>query len=1109
MHVALLKQSRSHVRGTGLALLLHRKWAQHYRPLPNPNPLMHLVAIKLQPPAVPHDLIVANCYIPPVGSPQFRDMSMLDWYQQLTMFCSQVLGSQEAALLAVGDFNAAVSFHDPEPAVGSNESGRLLVDLAYNCELAFALKYTADTSPSYVTHRGGTLVTSCPDHVLVSEGLAQLTLASVKLDVIGSDHRAIDVCMTWPNAVCSDQPIPLQPHFPILRWKGYSQAYALELHRRITRGDLDAMRDALVDGAIDAAMDSFAEVIMFSAIASGHDMLRPHTHPHLPKPVAHKPWFDASCKLSRQHYLTTLRRLGNAHPDAMLAAKNYHTLRRHKQRQWAKDTVGDLIQQAIHQPKSFWKNFKSSRTSSPVASCAADVHTCMQYMTDLLHKPHLPNTAHPPGMISDHPDHALNAPFSAEEIHATISSLRNNVAAGVDGIPAEFYKYAVLTDNRGIVLEHLLVDYLVTLFNCFFNKGSLPQKWGTSLLTMLYKKGDKANWANYRPLAVTLVIAKVYGLVLNARLSKWAEANHVHCPAQVGFRPGHSTVFNNFVLQHFAQKHKQLRKPLFVCFLDISKAYDSVLRAQVWQRLHHLGVRGRMLFALSALYHHVSYIVKFQNGTTVPFACNLGVRQGCPVSPFLFSVIIEQLHGVLLEDCPTAGPAFQVPVVGQSSHVPCLMFADDSAGMEDSGVRTQMALHSVHRFCLRHEFDLSLSKTKVLVFNASFQTAVDRSIVFKFGGNVVQRTKEHVFLGLLTKQKNIVAGMLQSAAQRGQAALALVYRKMHAHGARANAHVTLRLFEAVVIPNLTFGCEVWGPWILHIAGAASHDTWIHGFHEHPTQNVVDQVRMSFARTLLGLTSSTPVWNILRELGWYPLQVYVARQLVRFMNRLWDMPAATLARRAMLESWHSYFDGCTDGWCARVHTFLTAAGIPACTYLQEDQRIPIYDDRQVLTMLRQLCHQVYLSPGLPSKLAGYHTDFAMPLHDRADRFGWQRALHFDLPVSLQKLKLLTRFRLSCHHLAVETGRWVHVDIDHRTCQLCGLGAVQDEHHVMFACPALQPARNKFPLLFTGRFTHVRQLMDFSAMHDWRAVARDLCRFLHDVGGIYSPLLAPDD
>jgi hypothetical protein len=85
----------------------------------------------------------------------------------------------------------------------------------------------------------------------------------------------------------------------------------------------------------------------------------------------------------------------------------------------------------------------------------------------------------------------------------------------------------------------------------------------------------------------------------------------------------------------------------------------------------------------------------------------------------------------------------------------------------------------------------------------------------------------------------------------------------------------------------------------------------------------------------------------------------------------------------------------------------------------------------------------------------------------------------------------------------------VDIDRRTCQLCRSGAVQDEHHVLFVCPALLHIRNRYPVLFgNNRFTHVRQLMDYTNMLDWRVVARDLCRFLHETGGIYSPILLSD-
>ncbi len=332
LHAVFLHQpASSHVRGTGVALLVHRKWAKYCTHVPNPNPLMHLVAVKLRLPDVAHDLTIASCYLPPTHSPQFQQMSMLDWYQHMSLFCAQALTTQDAALIAMGDFNASISFHGGASVRGINESGRLLADLASHNDMCFALRYTATTPPSYYTHRGsGTPVSSCPDHVLVSEGLSGLTCAVVRKDVLGSDHRAIDVRVKWPSTACLHQPIPLQPHFPVLRWKGLTRAYAQELHCRIRRGDMAAMRAALEHGAIDAAMDSFTEVITFSAIASGHDLHMPPTHPQLPPPVTSKPWFDGACRAARRHYFQLFRSLGQAHPDVMLAARTYHAMRRCK-----------------------------------------------------------------------------------------------------------------------------------------------------------------------------------------------------------------------------------------------------------------------------------------------------------------------------------------------------------------------------------------------------------------------------------------------------------------------------------------------------------------------------------------------------------------------------------------------------------------------------------------------------------------------------------------------------------------------------------------------------------------------------------------------------------
>jgi hypothetical protein len=678
-------------------------------------------------------------------------------------------------------------------------------------------------------------------------------------------------------------------------------------------------------------------------------------------------------------------------------------------------------------------------------------------------------------------------------------------------VPAEFYKYA----HNGTGSDHLLAEYLTAVFNAMLGEGSTPPCWGQALLTLIYKGGGRvaSDWSSYRPLAVTQVIAKIYACLLHARLSTWAESHQVHTPLQVGFRPGHSTTFNNFVLQHMIHKCKSQRQPLFCCFLDLRKAFDSVVRSRVWQRMYDMGVRGKFLHAVVSLYQDVSYRVKFSNGLSPAFCSNVGLRQGCPLSPILFSFVIQELPELVEQLAPHLGPKFELGVDGQDPHVPVLMFADDTAEMECAAQPAQELLDIFGVFCDKTDMDISFDKTKFVVFNSTYQTDADRRFVFRFRGQPVERASEYVFLGLLTKSGNSMRpAMLQHAASRGHAAAAVLQKRVRQLGLQPNASIMLRLFETVVMPNLTFGCEVWGPWILYTKACPAGREWWHCFTQDATSNVVEQMRLSFARTLLGLKSSTPVWNVFRELGWYPLQIYVAQQLVRFMNRLWSMPDNTIARIALLEMWHDYLlDDCTDNWCARVHMFLQAAGIdPDGSLPGAALDIPVYDERKVVAALRATCHKVFLCPGLPPKLAAYHADFGDVLTLHGGK--WKRARYLELPLALHKLRVLARLRLSCHHLAVETGRWRGVPIDGRSCTLCGTGAVQDEHHVLFRCPALIQARLAFPVLFgvgAEAFSHVRMLFSPVAT-DFAHVARELVRFFQLVGGIYqSPCVPVND
>jgi hypothetical protein len=894
-----------------------------------------------------------------------------------------------------------------------------------------------------------------------------------------------------------------------IKWQGRRDAFTNALAQLVAEGACEQAAHLMRNNGVHAAMDALVETVLFAAIKSDHNLGAPRSHLlRVPQPHSDRsqPWFDVVCRQLRQHYFYCFRTFGHGHACTKAACGEYKSACRARKRRWVEEAIELLVDHATRDPRSFWRTLRAQTKPAPLAACASDVDACVSYFSSLFCRPDMPSTCAAPGSLSDQQDHVLNQPFTQLEVEQVLSGLRNGTACGPDGVPGEFFKYATTNTQDG-ASYHLLAECLCAVFNAMFDQGSTPPNWGQALLTLIFKGGgDASDWSRYRPLAVTQVIAKVFASVLHARLSAWAEINQVHTPMQVGFRPAHSTTFNNFVLLHMAQKCNSQKLPLFCCFLDLRKAFDSVVRSHVWQRLYDMGVQGKFLHAVVALYKDVTYKVKFSNGVSPAFRSNIGLRQGCPLSPILFSFIIQRFPELVAMHAPNLGPKFELAVQGQDPYVPTLMFADDTANMGCAAVHAQKMLDVFEVFCDEEHLDMTFDKTKVVVLNASFQSPAERRFVFTFRGQPVDRATEYVFLGLMTKAgKSLYTGMVKHAAKRGYAAIAAIHKRVHQLGLKSSAAVMLRLFEAVVMPNLTFGCEVWGPWILHCKAVPQGQEWWQSFTAHVSSNPIEQVRLSFARTLLALKSCTPVWTMFRELGWYPIQIFVVQQLIRFMNKLWDMPDSTLARRALHESWMSYLlDDCQDNWAAKLHTFLQDAGVPSVGVVQGTVGIPRYNESLAVAHLQGICHGVFLQPGLTPKLAAYHADFGDAL--TMSRGTWDRAPYLGLPIALHKLRLLARFRLSCHHLAVEVGRWRGVDIDDCVCTLCGTGAVQDEHHVLFRCPALSAARSQYPVLFGDDqlFTHVRSLFTPTHRHALVHVMRQLCSFLDQVGGIYHPL-----
>jgi hypothetical protein len=103
-------------------------------------------------------------------------------------------------------------------------------------------------------------------------------------------------------------------------------------------------------------------------------------------------------------------------------------------------------------------------------------------------------------------------------------------------------------------------------------------------------------------ITVGLVLAKVFAMILEARLSSWVEERGIRARGQAGFRKDLCTTDNLYILQILIEQSTHKCKKVYCCFVDFRKAFDIVPRDLSWQVLAKMGIVGRFMQCLQSMY---------------------------------------------------------------------------------------------------------------------------------------------------------------------------------------------------------------------------------------------------------------------------------------------------------------------------------------------------------------------------------------------------------------------------------------------------------------------------------------------------------------------------
>ena len=122
-------------------------------------------------------------------------------------------------------------------------------------------------------------------------------------------------------------------------------------------------------------------------------------------------------------------------------------------------------------------------------------------------------------------------------------------------------------------------------FNNIYNKKCFPKQWTKRIILPIHKKGDLKEPSNYRGITLVSCFGKLFTVIINERLKKWAVQNEIISDAQFGFKADYSTVDAIFILQSLINKTINKKKNLYACFIDLKRAFDSVYRNGLWYKM--------------------------------------------------------------------------------------------------------------------------------------------------------------------------------------------------------------------------------------------------------------------------------------------------------------------------------------------------------------------------------------------------------------------------------------------------------------------------------------------------------------------------------------------
>ena len=374
------------------------------------------------------------------------------------------------------------------------------------------------------------------------------------------------------------------------------------------------------------------------------------------------------------------------------------------------------------------------------------------------------------------------------ELVNAIKKINIGKAAGIDGIYPEMIVHQGIEANKA----------LLKVCQLAYKTKIVPKDWKNSAIIPIHKSGSSMLCENYRGISLLSVPGKVYARILENRLRKKVEDKISE--KQSGFRPGRSVQDHIFTLRQISESTYKYNKEFHACFVDLQKAFDSVKRDELWKSLEEHEVSLTLIKAIKSFYVEPKSCVQISGKLSNSFQIDVGVRQGCILSPLLFIMLMNSISKKI-------DPSMKALEVGmwklKPVKVKMLSFADDLVLFGKNQKDLQHNINILNTELKKRSLIINTKKTKTMVVCRE-----EKIHQITLNNDILEQVDSYKYLGVIIKSNCSLKEELNQRIGKaykvyGQLGYSFINKR------ELTRKTKMSIFNSVYCPTLIYGSESW------------------------------------------------------------------------------------------------------------------------------------------------------------------------------------------------------------------------------------------------------------------------------------------------------------